>query len=178
MPSTQRIPLICSDSSRRIATALLRGLRSLELECRTREEAEGVADLVAGLLPEPDWGRLGLMELLLNAIEHGNLEIGGALKCRLVRDRCLEDEIAARLAREPYRGRRVQVRVEVAYPAIEIAIRDDGPGFAWRIALAADLDAHDGPSGRGIALVSRTCFPSLEYRDPGNIAIVKLSWPR
>jgi anti-sigma regulatory factor (Ser/Thr protein kinase) len=151
--------------------------RCLELECRTREEAEAVVDVVAALLPDPGLGRLGLMELLLNAIEHGNLEIGSAMKTRLLRDHRFEDELAARLASEPYRSRRVYVRVVRADANLEIEIRDEGPGFAWQSALAADLLMSDAPNGRGIALVRQTCFPSLRYRDPGNVAIVTLVCP-
>jgi hypothetical protein len=44
--------------------------------------------------------------------------------------------------------------------------------------LAADGGALDRPNGRGLAIVSRTCFPGLEYRDPGNVAIVRVAWPR
>jgi anti-sigma regulatory factor (Ser/Thr protein kinase) len=179
MPITQRVPLVFAEHRRRTgAISVMRMLRHLELECRTREEAEGVADVLAGVLPDPLLGRLGLVELLLNAIEHGNLEIGKGLKGRLIRERRFEDEVAARLAREPYQARRVHVRVSVEFPTVEIEIRDEGPGFAWRSELAAEVEAHDGPNGRGIALVSRTCFPNVEYRDPGNIALVKLVWPR
>jgi anti-sigma regulatory factor (Ser/Thr protein kinase) len=178
MPITQRVPLVFAEHRRRTgAISVMRMLRHLELECRTREEVEGIADVIAGLLPDPLVGRLGMVELLLNAIEHGNLEIGNALKGQLIREQRFEAEIAARLDCEPYRSRRAHVRVDVEYPVVNIEIRDDGPGFDWRRALAGELNAHDGPNGRGIALVSRTCFPTLEYRDPGNVAVVKLIWP-
>lgn len=162
----------------RPGTGVLRMLRHVELECRTREQADEVADTVAALLPDPIAGRLGLIELLLNAIEHGNLEIGGALKYDLLRENRFEDEVAARLSREPYVSRRVHIRVDLSFPTIEIQIRDDGPGFAWRKAIAADGFASDSPGGRGIALVSHTCFPGLHYRDPGNVAVVTATWPR
>lgn len=153
-------------------------LRRIELEYQTREEAEDIADMIAGMLPDPQVGRLGLVELLLNAVEHGNLEIGCALKSTLLLERRFEEEVALRMAREPFRSRRVHVRVGVAFPQVEIEIRDGGAGFAWRDVLAAELDASDRPNGRGVALVSRRCFPTLEYRDPGNVAIVKLVWPQ
>jgi hypothetical protein len=177
--TTQRIALPFIDQARRTGRmAMMSMLRHLELECQTREQAESVADVIAALLPDPLLGRLGLVELLLNAIEHGNLEIGNALKSQLIRERRFEDELAARLIREPYCSRRVHVTVEISYPVIEIAIRDDGAGFAWRSALASTLDASDCPNGRGIALVTGTCFPDLEYRDPGNVCVVKLAWPQ
>jgi anti-sigma regulatory factor (Ser/Thr protein kinase) len=155
----------------------LRGLRGTELTCRSREEAEQLADRLAAFLPEPLRHRLGLVELLFNAIEHGNLELGTAFKGRLLREHRLEAEIAARLARAPYRGRQVHVVIARVDPLTEIEIRDDGPGFAWRDALAAEVVASSEPNGRGIALVRHSCFPDLEYRDPGNVALVRLRWP-
>jgi anti-sigma regulatory factor (Ser/Thr protein kinase) len=174
---TQRIPSLTQLTRRSPSAAALRVLRSVELACRTREEAEDVADEVAALLPDPIASRLGLIELLLNAVEHGNLEIGGPLKCRLLREQRFDDEIVARLARAAYRARRVRVRVRIAYPLVEIEIGDEGPGFAWRAELAAELGDHDRPGGRGIALARQSCFPGLEYRDPGNVAIVRVAWP-
>lgn len=155
----------------------LRELCGVELVCRTREDAEQLADLLAACVISTAPYRLGLLELLLNAIEHGNLEIGGALKARLLREHDLDREIAARLAREPYRSRRVRVVIVRIEPRVEIEIRDDGHGFAWRDAIAAELVASDQPNGRGIALTRATCFPDLEYRDPGNVAIVRIPGP-
>jgi len=179
MPTTQRVPLVFAEHRRRTGTIeVMRMLRHLELACRTREEVESIADVIAGLLPDPLVGRLGMVELLLNAIEHGNLEIGSALKCQLIREQRFEAELAARLSCDRYRARRARVWVDIEYPVVTIEISDEGRGFDWRRALASDFAAHDGPNGRGIALVSRTCFPTLTYRDPGNVAIVKLVWPR
>lgn len=155
----------------------LRELCGVELVCRTREDAEQLADLLVACVVGTAPYRLGLLELLLNAIEHGNLEIGGPLKARLLRDHCLDREIAARLDREPYCSRRVRVVIVRIEPAVEIEIRDDGRGFAWREALAAELVASDEPNGRGIALTRATCFPDLEYRDPGNVAVIRIPRP-
>jgi hypothetical protein len=178
MAYTQRIPLSLAEHARRApGEATLRRLRRVELECRTREDADDVADVVAGFLPDPVQGRFGLIELLLNAVEHGNLEIGGARKAELLRAQRFEDEVLERFTRAPYRSRRVRVAVAVAFPAFEIEIADEGPGFAWRDALAAELAAADRPNGRGISLIRRSCFPDLVYRDPGNVAVVKVTWP-
>jgi hypothetical protein len=166
-----------SPVGRRVAT-LFPLLRRAELVCQTREEAEQLAGALTELLPGPIYSRLGLTELLLNAIEHGNLEIGGAHKARLLREGRFDAEIAARLARPPYRARRVHVSLAVDDAAIVLEIRDDGAGFDWRAALAAELTVSDAPNGRGIALARLTCFPELSYRDPGNVAIVTLPCPR
>src|SRR5256885_2221626 len=70
MAYTQRIPLSRAEHARRApGEATLRRLRRIELECGTREEADDVADAIAGLLPDPVQGRFGLIELLLDATE-------------------------------------------------------------------------------------------------------------
>jgi hypothetical protein len=179
MEGSQRVPKVLGAPARRDARIqLVRVLRRLELECRTREQADDIADVLAELTPDPIAGRFGIIELLLNAIEHGNLEIGAGLKAQLLRERRFDDELAARLASPPYSTRSVRIVVELEYPVVDIEIHDDGPGFAWRHALAAELDASDRPSGRGIAIISRTCFPGLQYRDPGNVAVIRVTWPR
>jgi anti-sigma regulatory factor (Ser/Thr protein kinase) len=175
---TQRIPSLTELVRRAPGTEVLQVLRRIELECQTRAQADEVADEIAALLPDPMKSRLGLIELLLNAIEHGNLEVGGEHKCALLRAHRFDEEIAARTASERYSARRVRVIVSITYPLLEIEIRDDGNGFDWRTVLAADGGALDRPNGRGLAIVSRTCFPGLEYRDPGNVAIVRVAWPR
>ena len=95
----------------------------------------------------------------------------------LLRAQRFEAELADRLAREPYRSRRARASLIITPDALVLEIRDDGPGFAWRQALAAELAINDEPNGRGIALTRCTCFPGLSYRDPGNVAVVTLPCP-
>lgn len=178
MGYTQRIPSLTEHARRAPGAAVLQVLRRIELECQTRAQAEDVADEIAALLPDPIKSRLGLVELLFNAIEHGNLEIGGAYKSELLREHRFDDEIVQRYELAPYAARRVHVRVNVTYPLIEIEIHDDGQGFDWRPVVAADDYAKDLPNGRGIAIVSRSCFPGLAYNEPGNVATVRVAWPR
>ena len=178
MGYTQRIPSLTQHARRAPGAAVLQVLRRIELECQTRAQAEDVSDELAALLPDPIKSRLGLVELLFNAIEHGNLEIGGAHKCRLLREHRFDDEVAQRYEAAPYRARRVRVQVHVTYPVVDIEIHDDGSGFDWRTVVAADDYAKESPNGRGIAIVSRTCFPGLAYNEAGNVAIVRVAWPR
>jgi anti-sigma regulatory factor (Ser/Thr protein kinase) len=178
MGYTQRIPSLTQHARRAPGTAVLQVLRRIELECQTRAQAEEVADEIAALLPDPIKSRLGLVELLLNAIEHGNLEIGGSYKSVLLREHRLDDEISVRYEAEPYCARRVRVFVNIAYPLVEIEIHDQGKGFDWRAALVSEDYVRECPNGRGIAIVSQTCFPGLEYNESGTVAIVRVAWPR
>ena len=83
-----------------------------------------------------------------------------------------------RRGRAPYRDRRVTVRVKVVDAALELEIADQGRGFDWRTALLQGLTPSEDPSGRGIALIVASGLFHLSYRDPGNVALVRVPWGR
>ncbi|NLH98615.1 MAG: response regulator [Chthonomonadales bacterium] len=120
---------------------------------------------------------LGLVELLNNAVEHGNLGIGSADKAaalaaspsawrQLVEERKLDPERAART---------VTVEMVSTREYAEWLITDQGEGFDWR----AYMDTLDTPDplalhGRGIFLA--TCyFDRVEYLGAGNSVRVRKS---
>jgi anti-sigma regulatory factor (Ser/Thr protein kinase) len=160
-----------------VDVAALRLLRRADFLVRTREDANGTADLISQLLPDLPMARLGLCELLLNAIEHGNLELGGRRKAALIREGRFEHEVAARLAAPPYRDRVARVEVRRSITATEIAIEDAGAGFAWRDVGRDDIAASAEPNGRGIALARASGFATIEYRDPGNLVVITARSP-
>ena len=155
-----------------------RWLESAELVFQTREQASEIADLVAELLPDPSRGRLGLVELLFNAVEHGNLGIGGELKIELLRTGRFDAELARRAAMPEYAGRRAHLQITKEHGLFRMTIRDEGSGFAWRERLLDNCEASTAPAGRGICLVRTICFPEVEYHDPGNVVIVRAQGQR
>jgi hypothetical protein len=149
-------------------------LRTSIFECRTPDEAYDLAAVVAGLLELTQNATFGLLELLMNAVEHGNLEISHDDKTALMHSGTLYDEIADRLAAPRYRDRKVTVRVERNDDGSgSILIRDQGSGFDWRAHLAALAGDYVG-RGRGIALARELSFPDLEFHDPGNQVLVRV----
>ncbi|HQA09147.1 MAG: response regulator [Zoogloea sp.] len=139
---------------------------------RTLEEARRLASLIALLGPQPETLAMGLSELLVNGIEHGNLGIDFAEKSRLREADCWESEIQRRLSlpENEHKVVRLKVRREVARWVFEI--RDDGPGFDWRRFLDFDPERAFAPNGRGIALSRQLSFLSLTYIPPGNQVVV------
>jgi hypothetical protein len=164
--------------SSRVASRQARSfLRMSIFECRTPDEAYDLAAVVAGLLELTQNATFGLLELLMNAVEHGNLEISHDEKTALMISGTLYDEIARRLAMPCYRDRKVTVRVTRNHDRSgAIAISDDGIGFDWRAHMAA-LDGDYGGRGRGIALARELSFPDLEFHDPGNVVLVNVPAP-
>ena len=140
------------------------------------DDSRRVAQEIASFCPRPKRALLGLLELLVNAVEHGNLGISFDEKSRLCEAGNWELEVARRLALPEHAGKMVQVRFEKHSGENHVWIRDTGPGFKSAQYLSScpkppsesprcmGVDLH----GRGIALASIASFDWLEYLGSGN----------
>jgi CheY-like chemotaxis protein len=150
---------------------------SLAFEIRTPDEARDVSSLLASALPNASGIGIGLMELLLNGIEHGNLGISYKDKGRLLADDAWTSEIERRLALPENADKRVRLRVERTGAEITFSVEDDGAGFDWTPYLdfcpSRAFDSH----GRGIAMARALSFASVEYRGRGNEVVARLLLP-
>lgn len=115
--------------------------------------------------------RGALQELLINAVEHGNLEISYQEKEQALAKGGYETLLAHRLGQSRLKNRQVVIHVFYAKEAKSMLYRiaDDGAGFQWRSLLAKPQDAYSdhAENGRGIFL-ARSLFPDLSYNDRGN----------
>ena len=116
---------------------------------------------------------MGLVELLVNAVEHGNLGITYAEKSALRQASRWEDEVERRLSQEPWRSRRARVALRREGSQVEFTITDEGAGFDWKPFLDFDPARAFDLNGRGIAMARKLGFSSLEYRGAGNIVVVR-----
>lgn len=112
-----------------------------------------------------------LQELLLNSVEHGNLEISYQVKQQALDQNRFSQLVQERLAQPRLAQRTVTIHVHCDRRAglLEYRIADQGKGFQWKTRLhrATEVcDAKDA-SGRGIFL-ARSFFPNLRYNDRGN----------
>lgn len=169
--SQARSGVLKSLESQRGAISLLqRG----EFFCHTLEEARELTGLLAAAFPDPERVALGLSELLINAIEHGNLGIGYDEKSRLLRDGVWQDEINLRLQDARYRDKRVNIQIERLPHVITLTVRDEGKGFDWRPFLNFTPERAFDPHGRGISMSRLMSFDTLEYQGSGNEVIVRV----
>ncbi|MEW5009816.1 MAG: response regulator [Cycloclasticus sp.] len=149
-------------------TSLLGLLTSARFEFSTLNEARALAALLSRACPDPVTVATGLTELLLNAIEHGNLQISYAEKTALNETDSWNDEVERRLELPEYRQRKASVEFKLIGSTIELTIQDEGAGFDWlpylQLSPHRAMDSH----GRGIALANTLSFSSLEYRGNGN----------
>ena len=127
-----------------------------------------------GLCDETELIRVAvaLREAIVNAIDHGNLELDSELR----QD---DERIYHRLADErrklsPYRERRVQIDVGVTRTAATFTICDQGPGFdPSRLPDPTDPANLCRIGGRGLLLI-RTLMDEVSFNATGNqICLVK-----
>lgn len=127
----------------------------------------------ASMLPEMQRLQLrgALQELMINAVEHGNLEITYKEKEQALAKGGYEALLAERLGQSRLKNRRVTIHVFYAKEARSLLYRitDEGAGFQWRGLLDEPQEIYsiDARSGRGIFL-ARSLFPGLTYNDQGN----------
>jgi len=135
---------------------------------RTLEEAEGLSIFLANYFDDPDRTLSGISELLINAVEHGNLGISYETKSSLVAEEKWQEEIGKRLDDPQYAGRKVTVIFERKENACYIQITDEGDGFDWKQYLEIDPSRAMHNHGRGIAMANMLCFNKLAYNEKGN----------
>ena len=120
--------------------------------------------------------RLGiaLHEALVNAIDHGNLELSSELRER-------DDAVYHRMATErrqqkPFSDRRVFVTVRATMSEVAYTIRDEGPGFdPGALPDPTDPANLEKVTGRGILLM-QAFMDQVDFNARGNeVTMVKLS---
>ncbi len=121
--------------------------------------------------PSPAQAYHGLYELLLNAVEHGNLGLGLEEKAYLLRVGKWESELRQRLDHPHYKVRRAQLWLRQDAQAVQVIIQDEGEGFDWHHYLTFAQERLHYPNGRGIAMANLFAFDRLEYEGNGNRVI-------
>jgi len=144
---------------------------------RTVEEAQALAELLSKICPNPEAAVTGLWQLLLNAVEHGNLGLTYEEKAVLLADGQWQQEIEQRL-RSPERALKyASVRVERRRDAILFRITDQGAGFDPQPYLEFDPARATHAHGRGIAMARLTSFDALSYNAIGNSVEASVALP-
>ncbi|MCB1174927.1 MAG: ATP-binding protein, partial [Leptospiraceae bacterium] len=117
--------------------------------------------------------KIGLREMLINAIEHGNLGISFQEKSESTHgDRYLE-LVAQRQNQSPYKNRLVDVQYALNQNRVLYSIKDQGEGFDHQHALQSFKVNKDLYHGRGLA-IARSIFDELHYNHKGNqVKLVK-----
>ena len=109
-----------------------------------------------------------LMELLTNALEHGNCEItydeksewlnNGGIILDLIKKKTMQPEISRR---------KIRIDYEIGKIKSTFTIKDEGAGFDWRARMMGISPDFEEAHGRGINL-SKSLVSDLRYNEKGN----------
>lgn len=146
-------------------------LNQAEFAIRTVDEAGQLAAFIAQATPHPDTTVIGISELLINAIEHGNLGLTYREKSRLKQDDTWRLEIDRRSALPENADKVVRLNFDRTGDRITLRVSDQGKGFNWQNFLEIDPERAFDPNGRGIALARLMSFSDIYYEGCGNVAI-------
>ncbi|MCG2634734.1 MAG: response regulator [Gammaproteobacteria bacterium] len=138
-----------------------------EFRFRDLNEARALATSIAGACPEPSRTILGLTEILINAVEHGNLAIGYDLKTELLESGRWEEEIQRRLSLPEYSERWARLLFVREGTEVRLMVEDQGDGFDWQKYLEIDARRAAASHGRGMALAKALSFDEVQYLDSG-----------
>lgn len=170
------------DRNNRLQVALLQSeledtwtlIRDGRFRFRTPGHAQLLAARLGALCPRASQVALGLSELMINAVEHGNLRIGFSDKTRLLDDDALAREIARRLASPEQQDVWAEIRFHREAEWIHFRVEDRGPGFDWRDFLDISPERVFDSHGRGIAMARQLAFDNLRYEGTGNVVVASV----
>jgi DNA-binding response OmpR family regulator len=112
--------------------------------------------------------RTGLLEIITNAIEHGNLGISRDEKREALREGRFAALLGERAESPERRDLRVTVESVITPDAASFTVSDQGEGFDWRdFPCAMEPAALLDECGRGL-LITRLCMDRVDFSAPGN----------
>ena len=144
---------------------------------RSLEEGKSVATLVASGCPDPAKTVIGLSELCINAVEHGNLGITYEEKSLLNGHEEWLAEVERRMALPENAAKTATLEFERTDKSVLFRIKDQGAGFDWARYVKVTPERACDTHGRGIVIAATLSFDHLEYRGPGNEACATVLLP-
>lgn len=142
---------------------------------KSLNEGRKLAAILANACPNSDVVVLGLTELMINAVEHGNLGISYNEKSILNANNNWENEVKRRLSLPQNRDKTVSIEFCRNKNEITFLIMDQGTGFDWKQYLEMSPDRIHDTHGRGIAMANLISFDQIDYLESGNKVCVKVS---
>ncbi|MBU3697070.1 response regulator [Dechloromonas sp.] len=150
-------------------------ISNVEYRFVTLEDVAHLVPVLAAMCPQPEVVAPGLSDLMVNAVEHGNLGVTYLEKSLLKWEGDWEGEIRRRLELPQFKGRIASVRAELSPQAIVFRITDQGDGFDWQKFMQFDPERAFDPNGRGIAMAKAMSFSNLTYQGKGNIVVATVA---
>lgn len=158
-------------TERQILSRMLRKKMIMEIENDLQliaKVAQYLANETASIFNEDEIVsvNIAMLELLVNAFEHGNLGINYAEKSKAIKERRLDRLYQERLSNPPYNKRMIKIEFTLEKDFCEWTIEDEGEGFDANILEKIKDDMRDHEHGRGI-FISKLHLDEMEYLDGG-----------
>lgn len=157
-----------------VASRIFGLMREAAFSFSSLSSARDIATVLANAFPDPKRVVIGLTELLVNAVEHGNLGITYEEKSLLREQGNWEEEVERRLSSPGFAGKKVEVQYYRGDDRIQVTISDQGQGFDWQRYVDLDPARAFDSHGRGIAMSRMVSFDSVEYQGKGNVVRVSV----
>ncbi|HMX58538.1 MAG TPA: 7TM diverse intracellular signaling domain-containing protein, partial [Leptospiraceae bacterium] len=125
-------------------------------------------------LEKASYIRLGLREILINAIEHGNLEVSFDEKTETQMGGDYVSYLQERCSLSQFKGRMVRVAYSLNTKRVIYRIEDEGKGFDFDALFARIHQSQpdsDLAHGRGI-LMTLNIFDTVRFVAPGNVVFL------
>ncbi len=143
-------------------------LRTISLEGKSFGEMRSISRFLSGFYPDPQKAIVGIYEMLVNAVEHGSMEIDFTLKKQLLDNMCWDQEINKRQSISPYKERSIKIHFSIDKTQNILSIEDEGQGFDFHYILSHLSRSANEHNGRGILIAKELSFDSVEYIGKGN----------
>ncbi|OQW72540.1 MAG: hypothetical protein BVN35_14080 [Proteobacteria bacterium ST_bin11] len=153
--------------------AALHRIVSCSFLLQNLDDVSNVSYYIAKLYPDPEVTIMGLKELMINAVEHGNLGITYDEKSELNFKGIWAKEVQNRLSLPEYKDKYAIASLEKNDDQIVFTIEDQGRGFDWEKYMVMDPMRATDNHGRGIAMSNILSFDEIEYVAPGNKVICR-----
>lgn len=154
--------------------SIVKKMRSGSFRFKSIKEVHDITSILALTCPDPQRAVVGLVELLTNAVEHGNLGITYKEKGELVKSSDWDEEVSRRLQLPENINKYVEVSFTRGEGEVTFRIRDQGKGFDWKNYMDFDPSRVTHAHGRGIAMASMMTFSEVAYLGKGNEVIARI----
>lgn len=155
------------------SASALKRLDQCHFSFQTLEDVNHISLYLANLYPQANDAILGIKELMLNAIEHGNLGIHYDEKTELNTNGTWEAEINKRLTYAENHTKYAYAKLEKSNHEIVLTLEDQGKGFDWKPYMQIAPERATDNHGRGIAMSAMISFDEIRYIPPGNKVVCR-----
>lgn len=138
-------------------------MQQAQFTFKTLEDARRLSAALSKFAQDPASTHMALVELMINAVEHGNLGITYEEKSAFLANNDLFNEIDRRLQHPDYKDRFATVDYQLTDDDISLTITDMGNGFDFEQYLEFSVERMLDSHGRGIMMANNTGFKFMAY---------------